>query len=154
MSEINWSQELRNVSRQFDGLPPEPTAEEIRARRLAEEATKRRNEEQAAVAGVWFRLFLVSALAGALNYWPYPRECGPGLIGYMVAEGVFTAGALWVAVCTWRCRMGKTHMLALLMALAGLAVLETQTLPRIGYAKVDASNPPQWWCADASVRAR
>ena len=67
MSEIDWNAELRKVSREFDGLPPEPTPEEIRARRAAELATKQRNDEAAAVAGVWIRLFLVSSLAAALN---------------------------------------------------------------------------------------
>jgi hypothetical protein len=143
MTDITWNAEPRRVSR--DGLSVEPTAEEIRARRLAEEA-KQRNDETAAVAGVWIRLFLVSSLAAGLNFWPYPRECGPGLIGYVVAQGVFTAGAAWVALCTWRCRMGKTHLLALGMVLAGIAVMELQILPRIGYAKVDSSRSAQWAC--------
>jgi hypothetical protein len=68
------------------------------------------------------------------------------LVGYVVAQGVFTAGAAWIAFCTWRCRMGKTHLLALVMVLAGIAVMELQILPRIGYAKVDPSRPAQWAC--------
>jgi hypothetical protein len=143
MSDITWNAEPRKFSR--DGLSVEPTAEEIRARRLAEEA-KQRNDEAASVAGVWIRLFLVSSLAAGLNFWPYPRECGAGLVGYVVAQGVFTAGAAWIAFCTWRCRMGKTHLLALVMVLAGIAVMELQILPRIGYAKVDPSRPAQWAC--------
>ncbi|MFL5607310.1 MAG: hypothetical protein ACJ8AD_12750, partial [Gemmatimonadaceae bacterium] len=126
MSDITWNTGPRTSSR--DGLAVEPTAEEIRARRLAEEA-RQRNDEAAAVAGVWIRLFLVSSLAVGLNFWPYPRECGAGLIGYVDAQGVFTAGAAWVAFCTWRCRMGKTHLLGLGMVLAGIAVLELQILP-------------------------
>jgi hypothetical protein len=143
MSDITWNAEPRKFSR--DGLSAEPTAEEIRARRLAEEA-KQRNDEAASVAGVWIRLFLVSSLAAGLNFWPYPRECGAGLVGYVVAQGVFTAGAAWIAFCTWRCRMGKTHLLALGMVLAGIAVMELQILPRVGYAKVDPSRPAQWAC--------
>jgi hypothetical protein len=143
MSDITWNAEPRKISR--DGLSAEPTAEEIRARRLAEEA-KQRNDEAASVAGVWIRLFLVSSLAAGLNFWPYPRECGAGLVGYVVAQGVFTAGAAWIAFCTWRCRMGKTHLLALGMVLAGIAVMELQILPRVGYAKVDPSRPAQWAC--------
>jgi hypothetical protein len=148
MSEIDWNAELRKVSREYDGLPPEPTPEEIRAKRAAELATRQRNDEAAAVAGVWIRLFLVSSLAAGLNFWPYPRECGLGLISYVIAQGVFTAGAIWVAFCTWRCRMGKTHLLALCMVLAGIGVMAIQILPRIGYAKVDASHPPGWSCAE------
>jgi len=152
MSDITWNAEPRKSSR--DGLSADPTAEEIRARRLAEEA-KQRNDEAASVAGVWIRLFLVSSLAAGLNFWPYPRECGPGLIGYVVAQGVFTAGAAWVAFCTWRCRMGKTHLLALGMVLAGIAVMELQILPRIGYAKVASSRSAQWTCVEpVAVPAR
>jgi hypothetical protein len=146
MSEIDWNAELRKVSREYDGLPPEPSSEDIRAKREAEQAVKQRNDDAAAVAGVWIRLFLVSSLAAALNFWPYPRDCGAGLIGYVVAQGVFTAGAIWIAFCTWRCRMGKTHLLALGMVLAGIAVMEIQILPRVGYARVDPSRPAQWMC--------
>jgi hypothetical protein len=42
--------------------------------------------------------------------------------------------------------MGKTHLLALGMVLAGIAVMELQILPRIGYAKVDSSRSAQWAC--------
>jgi hypothetical protein len=153
MSEINWSADARKASREYGGLSAHPTAEEIRARRLAEEA-KQRNDEAAAVAGVWIRLFLVSSLAAGLNFWPYPRECGPGLFGYVVAQGVFTAGAAWIAFCTWRCRMGKTHLLALGMVLTGIAVMALQILPRTGYAKVAAGQSAQWGCVElVPVRA-
>ncbi len=133
---VNWNLELRKISREYSGLPPEPTAEDVRRMRLEDEAARRRNAEQAAGAGVWIRLTLVALLAGALNYWPYSRDCGPGLYGFLAAEAVFTLGAIWVATATWRCRMGKTHLLALLMMLAGLGLIELQVLPRTGYAAV------------------
>ena len=110
--------------------------------RLADEAARRRSDEQTAATGVWIRLTLVALLAGALNYWPYPRDCGTGLYGFLAADAVFTLGAIWIAVATWRCRMGKTHVVALLMMLASLGLLEVQVLPRTGYAAARL----QWKC--------
>jgi len=40
MGEINWLTELRKIEREFDGLPPEPTPMELRARRAAEQARR------------------------------------------------------------------------------------------------------------------
>jgi hypothetical protein len=148
MSEIDWNVELRKVERQFDGLPPEPTSAEVRARLAAEREAKQQQDAMGNAVATWARLLLVVSLAGALRFWPYPRECGPGLFGYMGTEIVMVLGALWVIACTWRHRMAKTHALALLMLLGGLALLEIEVLPRIGYARVDGANPPQWWCTD------
>jgi hypothetical protein len=147
MSEIDWNVELRKVERAFDGLPPEPTPEELRAQRAAAQRARQRREESAVAFGAWARLLLVTALAGALYSWPYPRMCGPGLVAYLGAEALIVLGGLWVAVCTWRSRMAKTHGLALMMVLLGLGLLQADVLPRIGYAKVDAANPPRWRCA-------
>lgn len=147
MSEIDWNVELRKVERAFDGLPPEPTPEERRAQRAAEQQARQRREESAAVVGAWARLLLVTALVGALYSWPYPRVCGAGLFAYLGAESLVVVGGLWVAACTWRTRMAKTHILALTMVLLGLGLLQVEVLPRIGYAKVDDANPPQWSCA-------
>ena len=36
MSEIDWNVELRKIEREYDGLPPEPSANALRARRAAE----------------------------------------------------------------------------------------------------------------------
>jgi len=52
-------------------------------------------------------------------------------------------------VCTWRSRMPKTHGVALALVLWGLGLIGHQVFPRIGYAKVDATNPAQWWCPPA-----
>jgi len=44
MGEINWLTELRKIEREFDGLPPEPTPMELRARRAAEQRAERLRE--------------------------------------------------------------------------------------------------------------
>jgi hypothetical protein len=147
MNNVDWKVELKKIEREYEGLPPEPSPAELRARRTAEEREKQRNDEMAATVGAWTRFGLVVSLAASLQLWPYARDCGEGLFLYVGAEGMLVAGGLWVAVCTWRNRMPKTHCLAMLMTLYGLALLEMQVLPRVGYAKVDAKNPPQLWCA-------
>jgi hypothetical protein len=50
-------------------------------------------------------------------------------------------GGLGVA-CTWICRMGRTHAVAILLALWGAALITVEVLPRIGYARVQAT----WLC--------
>ena len=146
MSGIDWNTELRKIEREFDGLPPEPSPSEIRARRAAAQREEQRRSERAARLGVLARVILVTALAGAILVWPYRRECGPGLFAYMGAEAMIVAGGLWVAACTWRSRMAKTHGVGAIMALWGLMLIAHQILPRIGYAKTDPDSPPSWWC--------
>jgi hypothetical protein len=150
MSEIDWNSELRKIERQFDGLPPEPTPEERRAQRAVEQQEQERDEQDTAAIGAWARLALVAALAGAIQLWPYARECGAGLIVYVGAEAVIAAGGLWVAFYAWRGRLAKTHMLALTMALWGSALIALEVLPRVGYAKVDPTHPPQWSCVETT----
>ena len=36
-SEINWNTELRKVERELAGLPPEPSADQVRAWRLEDQ---------------------------------------------------------------------------------------------------------------------
>jgi hypothetical protein len=37
------------------------------------------------------------------------------------------------------------------MVLAGIAVMELQILPRVGYARVDPSRPAQWACVQPTA---
>lgn len=146
MSEIDWNTELRKVERQFQGLPPEPTAEELREWRLAEEREQRRKDEVNGAAAAWTRLFLVIALVGALPFWPYARACGAGLYGFMGAEAAVILGGLWVTRYSWRRRAPWAHMTAFAMVLAGSALLAAEVLPRVGYANPDPARPAGWAC--------
>lgn len=152
MSGVNWKVELAKIEREYDGLPPEPSPGALNAKRASERLAQLRQDAQTAAIGAWARLLLVAALAGALVFWPYARECGAGLFVYMGAEALIVAGALWVVTWTWRWRMAKTHGLALMMVLYALALIGAQVAPRVGYAKVNATHPQQWWCAAASSR--
>lgn len=144
---IDWKAELRKYEREFDGLPPEPTPEEVRAQRLARVAQKEREEQDGNAFAAWMRLMLVVALAGSLHFWPYARECGVGLDFYLAAETAIVVGGLWVAVYTWSRRLGRTHALALVTGLWGMGLLAVEVLPRVGYARVSAAHPSAWGCS-------
>ena len=147
MVEENWKTQLRKIEREFDGLPPEPSPAFAKLQTETERRTHKRAAERASAIGAAGRLVLVLALGVGLWFWPYPRECGRGLFTFIAAEAVFIAGGVWIASYTWRHGMPRTHILALLVVLAGLGLIATEVLPRNGYAAVDPKNPPQLWCA-------
>jgi hypothetical protein len=147
MSDINWKTELRKVEREFSGLPPELTAEQLREWRLADEAEQRRRDELNGSVGAWTRLFLVIALAAGLYFWPYARRCGPGLYGFVGAEAAVILGGAWVATYSWRRRAAWAHVTAILTLIAGIVLVGLEVLPRIGYANPDPTRPIEWSCA-------
>jgi hypothetical protein len=144
---VDWNAELRRIEREFDGLPPEPSPAQVKAQRAAERRAEERRRERAAKRGVFVRAALVAALAAAIGFWPYHRDCGVGLFAYMGAEGMVVAGGLWLMVCTWRQRMARTHAVGLIMMLWGLMLVAHQALPRVGYATSDPAKPSRWVCA-------
>lgn len=88
-------------------------------------------------------LALGSALLGAaLTQWPYPRDCGLGLAGYLVAAALVLGLGLWGAGAAWRARTAAAHVIALLAVVWGLALAAERILPRTGYAAVSAT----WSC--------
>ena len=143
-----WKTQLKKIEREFDGLPPEPSPALQKLQTETERRTIKKSAERASAIGAAVRLVLVLALGAGLLFWPYVRDCGQGLFGFIGAEAVFVAGAIWVATFTWRHGMPRTHILALLITLAGLGLIAAEVLPRNGYAKVDPQNPPQWWCTE------
>jgi hypothetical protein len=149
MSGINWTSELKKIERAFDGLPPlppVPTPEQLRQRRSTErrtlERTLARQERIAKNIGTYGRFGLVTALATAINFWPYSHACGAGLITFMFAELLIVVGGVWTVMWTWEHRMVRAHAIALAMVGWGLALLAAQILPRVGYAAEAA----RWWC--------
>jgi hypothetical protein len=91
---------------------------------------------------VWARLAIVALLGGALLWWPYGHGCGLGLYLYLAATAMVVIGGVWVAACTWTCRMAWTHLAAIVVALWGAGLIGSEILPRIGYASTTAS----WSC--------
>jgi hypothetical protein len=152
VSEIDWKTELRKTERQFSGLPPEPTAEDIRLWRIQEEEERRRRDALNSSVGAWTRLLLVIALAAGLSFWPYARSCGLGLYGFLGAESAVVIGAAWVAGYSWRRRAGRAHIASFMVLLAGIGMLGLEVLPRVGYAKTNPLQPATWPCDAGSTK--
>jgi len=143
---IDWTAELRKIERQFDGLPPEPTAEDRRMQRAIQRRELEESEARAASFGVYLRLALVVALGVAILFWPYGAVCGMSLFAYLASVTTVVLGGLWTSLSTWQHRMVRRHVVALAMILWGLALGASQVLPRVGYAIPNALHPASWGC--------
>jgi hypothetical protein len=138
-----WDKKLAEVDRVISKLPAKSTAPADPAPAAKPQGTapaaRRSAAPPARAAGgslsVWTRVGLTAILAVALTQWPFAMACGVGLYGYLAAVGVVVGSSLWGAVSTWRRRLPKAHILALLSLLAGLTLLALEVLPRIGYAR-------------------
>ena len=146
MSEINWSEELRKIEREYDGLPPARTRTQIRMQKVQEIISKGRFEERLSMIGIWTRLVLVGALGTALFWWPYGNACGFPLMTFLASYVVVITGGLAVAARTWRDRLVRPFVGAALVVVAAWTVVAVHTLPRLGYPTV--ANRAQWVCRD------
>jgi hypothetical protein len=146
VSEINWAVELRKIEREYDGLPPEPTATDVRQRRDAERKERERQEAISASFGVYFRLTLVISLAVSLAAWPYDVSCGPMLFGYLAAVAVLIVAGVWTAFATFKYQMAWRHLIALTMIVWGSVLAAVEVLPRIGYAIPTPGHGATWSC--------
>jgi hypothetical protein len=146
MPQDDWSTQLKKIEREFEGLPPEPSPAYKKLQSEEQRRAQERTQQRGAMIGGGARLVLVAALGVALAFWPYENACGSGLFGYLATEAVIVAGGFWVAITTWRARLPKMHILSLLIVLAGLILLATEVLPRVGYAAVDPKHPPAFFC--------
>lgn len=146
MTATNWDQELKRIEREFQGLSPDPVIKLDNARAAAERHALEQRRARSAAIGAWVRVALVVALAGGMYFWPYPRACGVGLFSWMGAAALVGIGALWGAVASWRSRLPAAHGGAMIMVIASLALLASQVLPRVGYAKVPPGASTAWRC--------
>jgi hypothetical protein len=148
VAQDDWSTQLKKIEREFQGLPPEPSAAFKKMQSEEERRAQERAQQRAAMIGAGARLILVFALGVALAFWPYERECGSGLFGFLGVEIVIVVGGVWVAFTTWRYRLPRMHTLSLFIILFGLISIAAEVLPRVGYAAVDPKRPPQFSCPD------
>jgi len=146
MGDIDWGTEVKKLEREFSGLPPVPSAGELKAKQNAERRAKEQREAATARVGALVRLVLVVSLFAALYFWPYQRACGAGLFSYMAVQVIMAAGAIWIAAIAWQYRLARIHVASLVILLAALVLLAAQVAPRLGYDKAGAT-PKQWWCA-------
>lgn len=133
--------EPRRSSRPSQRRRPPDTGKRTRS---LEEARER--SERNARLGVWARLAVVALLGGTILWWPYGRSCGIGLALYLAATSMIIVGGLWVIACTWTRRMGRTHVLAMLLSLWGIGLVATEVLPHISYDKVAPAHAAAWSC--------
>ncbi len=94
--------------------------------------------------GLWGRVALGIALGIMMAAWPYYRECGLPLFGYLTAVAAVVVAGGWIAVTAWTLRNGVAHILALVLLFWGLVLTADVLLSRTGYAAVPAS----WQCGE------
>ena len=82
---------------------------------------------------------LGAALALAMPFWPYPKAYSWWLFLYLFAVAMVVVAGVWSARLTWITRLAVAHVLALSIVLWGLTLATAETLPRIGYAKTEAT---------------
>ena len=151
MTNRDWEKELAKIDKQLGSLSDDellaPKAV-VPAGKAPGSAAPASSEGRPATRAwaVYARLTLSVALGAAMVLWPYEARCGLGLAVYLAAVGVVVGSGIWSSVWTWRHRASKAHSLSLLLILWGLVLGSIEVLPRIGYAKPDASHPAAWAC--------
>jgi hypothetical protein len=115
--------------------------------------------EEPTILGLWVRVTLGLTLGAMMTVWPYFRECGLPLIGYLCAVLVVVGVGGWIAVTAWKLQSAVAHVLALILLLWGLALTADLLLRRSGYAAAAATwqcevpgSAPSWmkWFASSS----
>ncbi|HEV8447408.1 MAG TPA: hypothetical protein VGQ44_11320 [Gemmatimonadaceae bacterium] len=157
MPDRDWEKELAKIDKQLASLPDEalmPAAPDKQAKGAAVPARGGRPAASAPAEsksttsfGVFARLTLALAVGIAMAFWPYPSRCGVGLIGYLGAVGVMTAGGVWASIWTWRHRASRAHLVSLAITVWGVLLGSLEILPRIGYAYPTDKHPAGWSCS-------
>lgn len=155
VSERIWNTEGRKTARDYGGLRPEPgraqrprrsSKTEFRLARIQEISAKYAFYERLSVIGVWTRLLLVGALTVSLFWWPYGRDCGPGLVGFLASNAVAMVAGILLTARTWRDRAPWPFTGALLFVALAWTVIALHALPRLGYPQ-SGTAIPGWYCA-------
>jgi hypothetical protein len=146
----DWDAELKKIDRQLESMsdsaliPAAPKSAPPAAQ--AQVAAAR---ESTRTWPALLRLALAAALGVGILFWPYPKQCGVELGGYLVAVAVVLLGGLWSSVWTWRHRTARAHVLSLLLVIWGIVLGAIEILPHAGYAKADLARPAGWSCGPA-----
>lgn len=98
--------------------------------------------EPPTLIGLWGRVALGLMLGVMMTAWPYFRECGLPLFGYLGALAAVVVAGGWIAVTAWKLRNGVAHILALVLLAWGLVLTADELLSRTSYAAVQAT----WMC--------
>ncbi len=99
--------------------------------------------------GVWVRVLVALVLGVAVTQWPYRHDCGLAIVPYLLLVALILIMAGWAAIGSWRHRRAVAHVLSLGLIAWGLTLVAHEVLPRVGYAKAEAS----WACSAESEPA-
>ena len=104
---------------------------------------------RAELAGLWARVLLGVILGAMMTQWPYARECGFPLLGYLGAIATVALAGGWLSFTSWTYRSPVAHVIALILVFWGIVLFAEQLLPRIGYAADHAA----WTCGGTPTPA-
>jgi heme A synthase len=96
---------------------------------------------------MWFQVLLGLSLGIMMGWWPYSRECGFPLLGYIGAVTTVILAGAWAASASWKLRSGLAHIIALILIFYGVMLAASVLLPRTGYAVDQAT----WTCQDSGM---
>ncbi len=138
----DWDKELAKIDRvlakQSSTTPPLAPGRPGGAPATTPAPTRGRS-----VALTWFWVVLGVALAVALPIWPYEKACGLRLFFFIGAIGITGIVGVLAALASWAHRRGFAHVLSLIIVGWASVLAAREVLPRIGYAKQNAT----WMCA-------
>jgi len=159
--ERDWDREMAEVDRLLKKLPDaEPTLGRGAAPTLKKTPAVspggapgaapagRAGGRGVARIGTWTRVVLGLLLGIGMTQWPYTHGCGPRLIFYLVGVGAVLAAGVWSGISSWKGRLGAAHLLAQGLIIWGLVLAAREVLPRIGYARQQAT----FFCAGPPVQ--
>jgi hypothetical protein len=141
----DWDKELAEIdkviAKQPAGGPKPATAGALPAARSAAATPPAARGRSALTA--WVRVGLaVAVAAGVTLAWPYAHGCGIPLYGYLAAAAGVVLAGIWSGVTSWHRRLGLAHLISLLAALCGAALIAKAVLDRSDYAR----HPATWSC--------
>lgn len=162
MSTRDWEKELAKIDKQLASIPdedlvPAPAPPGTGVPRGLAAPAPRAPAVAAPVVGVtgkakawaFTKLALAVAAGAAIWFWPWPARCGLPLVYLVAAGGGTSLLGLWSSLGTWRLRMGRAHMLSLLVVVSGAVLVAREVLPRVGYAQSSFDRPDRWSCQAA-----
>ncbi len=162
MSSRDWEKELAKIDKQLASIPdeeliPAPVPPATGMPRGVAAPAARASSVAAPVIGVtgkakawaFTKLALAVAAGVAIWFWPWPARCGLPLIYLVAAGGGTSLLGVWSSASTWRLRMGRAHMLSLLVVVSGAVLVAREVLPRVGYAQSSFDRPDRWSCQAA-----
>jgi len=160
MTQRDWEKELAKIDKQLASMPDDallPPAQPTGTgmpRGVTGSALRSAGTAVSSAPGasrkatIWTYTKLAVAIAAGVGvwFWPWPARCGMPLMGLVAAGGGVGLLGIWSAFGTWRHRLGRAHIVSLLVLVSGVALVAREVLPRVGYAEATFDRPARWTC--------